>query len=109
MKLFEAGLFGDEDGKVSESVKHRILEAYGFGSYENVRDLGALHISKAEEENLLLQRESVAPDGYDDHGLHIAEHVCYLLSSEFRARPSAEVKARFEKHLEEHKKYIGQK
>lgn len=109
MKLFEAGLFGDEDGKVSESVKHRILEAYGFGSYENVRDLGALHISKAEEENLLLQRESVAPDGYDDHGLHIAEHVRYLLSSEFRARPSAEVKARFEKHLEEHKKYIGQK
>ena len=104
MKLFEAGLFSDGNGKLSSSVKHRILEAFGFGDYESAKDISSLHISKAEEENILLLEQDVSPDVYDDHELHVAEHVRYLLSSAFRENPSVEVKARFEKHLEAHKK-----
>jgi hypothetical protein len=64
--------------------KHRILEAFGFGSYENVRDISALHITKAGEENIEMREGGAIPDVYDDHALHITEHIRFLLSAEFK-------------------------
>lgn len=104
LKLYEAGLLTDKDGNLSQENKNRILDAFGFGSYENARDLSALHIAKAGEENLELKSADVLPDGYDDHDLHIVEHVWYLLSAEFkRAKEQAVIKARFEAHIAAHK------
>ena len=104
LKLYEAGLLTDKDGNLSQENKNRILDAFGFGSYENARDLSALHIAKAGEENLELKSADVLPDGYDDHDLHIVEHVRYLLSAEFkRAKEQAAIKARFEAHIVAHK------
>lgn len=104
LKLYEAGLLTDKDGKLSQENKNRILEAFGFGSYENARDLSALHLAKAREENLELRNTDMQPDGYDDHDLHVSEHVRYLLSAEFkRAKDQAEQKKRFEAHIARHK------
>lgn len=104
LKLYEAGLLSDKDGKLTQENKNRILEAFGFGSYENARDLSALHMAKAGEENLELKSGDVQPDGYDDHDLHLSEHVRYLLSAEFkRAKDQAEQKKRFEAHIAKHK------
>ncbi len=104
LELYQAGLLADEDGKISKENKNRILEAFGFGSYENARDISALHIAKAREENLTLKEGSVSVDGYDDHDLHAVEHTRFLLSEEFKKLGDSEVKRRFVAHLEEHKK-----
>jgi hypothetical protein len=103
LKLYEAGLLTDEKGELSQENKHRILEAFGFGGYENARDISSLHIAKAQEENLALKAGEVEVDSYDEHDLHISEHVRYLLSSEFKkAADKKKVKKFFEAHIAAH-------
>ena len=105
LKLYEAGLLTDEDGRITTENKHRILDAFGFGGYENARDISALHIAKASEENLDLKSAELIPDCYDEHDLHIVEHTRFLLSAEFKKVKDKEaVKKRFEKHMAAHKK-----
>ncbi len=105
LKLFEAGLLCDENGVVSKENKNRILEAFGFGSYENARDISSLHIAKAGEENLALKEKDIEPDSYDNHELHIEEHTRFLLSAEFKAcKKQDEIKKRFVDHIQKHKK-----
>lgn len=105
LRLYEAGLLTDEDGKMSTENKNRVLEAFGFGSLENARDISALHIAKAGEENLAMKKEDVCPDEYDEHALHITEHTRFLLSSEFKKLKEKEtLKKRYVQHITEHKK-----
>ncbi len=104
LELYEAGILTDEDGKISKENKNRILEAFGLGGYENGRDISALHIAKASEENLALKKGDVEVDGYDDHALHIVEHTRFLLSEEFKKSRDEGVKRRFIAHLEKHKR-----
>ena len=104
LKLYEAGILSDDDGKVSMENKNRILEAFGFGSFENAKDISALHIAKAGEENLDLKSREINPDVYDDHALHITEHTRFLLSAEFKKLADKEqVKTRFLQHIALHK------
>ena len=63
LKLYDAGLLSDDDGKVTMENKARILEAFGFGSYENAKDISSLHLGKAGEENILMKVEDVEVDG----------------------------------------------
>ncbi|MBQ9113428.1 MAG: hypothetical protein IJY05_00720 [Clostridia bacterium] len=104
LRLYEAGLLSDEEGRISKENKNRILEAFGFGSYENARDISALHIVKASEENQEMKQQNVAVDCYDEHELHISEHTRFLLSSEFKkSGRKEEWKKRFLEHIEAHK------
>ncbi len=103
LQMYNAGLLSDEDGKVSKENKNRILEAFGFGSYENARDISALHIAKACEENLEMLSAETAVDEYDDHELHIVEHVRFLLSEEFKKKKDGKVKERMTAHIRAHK------
>ena len=105
MKLYEAGLLTDENGMLSMENKHRILEAFGFGSYENARDISTLHMAKAAEENIQMKSSETEVETYDDHALHVNEHIRFLLSAEFkRCKNKEEVKSRFIAHIEAHKK-----
>lgn len=106
MKLLEAGILTGKDGTLSEENRTRILEEFGFENYENSQDLSALHRTKAGEENLRLKSEDVSPDVYDDHVLHVAEHVRFLLSEEFKKIESGELKQRYVSHIAEHKKML---
>lgn len=104
LKLYEAGLLTDENGRISNENKRRILDAFGFGSFENTQDISALHIAKAGEENLEMRQGEVGVDEYDDHGLHITEHTRYLLSAEFKKAKTRELlKARYTAHIQKHK------
>ena len=103
MELYNAGLLSDEEGKISKENKNRILEAFGFGSYENAKDISSLHIAKASEENLDMKMEGVEVDVYDDHAVHITEHTRFLLSEEFkRMKEKTPVKARVVAHIKAH-------
>ncbi len=104
LKLYEAGILTDGDGKLTVENKNRILEAFGFGSFENARDISSLHIEKAAEENLDLKTQTVEVDEFDEHELHINEHTRFLLSSEYKQmRNKTQVKARVLEHIAAHK------
>ena len=104
LKLYEAGILTDGDGKLSVENKNRVLEAFGFGSFENARDISALHIAKAGEENLELKEKNLAIDVYDEHALHVTEHTRFLLSAEFkRCKNKEDIKKRFIAHIDAHK------
>ena len=104
LHLYQAGLLTDENGVMSAENKHRILEAFGFGSYENVKDISAMHIAKASEENLDMKSAETAVDDYDDHALHIQEHTRYLLSADFKRSKDREgIKQRVSEHIKAHK------
>lgn len=110
LRLYEAGLLTDENGKLSTENKNRILEAFGFGGYENAQNISALHVNKASEENIALKESDVMPDGYDEHSLHITEHIRFLLSAEFkRIKDKDAVKKRFTEHIEAHEKLKREK
>lgn len=104
LKLYEAGVLTDENGKLTQENKNRILEAFGFASYENAQDISPLHIAKAGEENIAMISRDTGVDDYDDHKLHITEHTRFLLSSEFKKRKDADaLKARYALHIAKHK------
>lgn len=98
-ELFGTGLLADENGKVPDETRRRVLDALGFGSLEGVRGLSEMHRNKAAEENLRLAQEEVPVDEYDDDAIHIDEHTRFLLSDEFRG---GDAKERFVAHLREH-------
>ena len=105
-EIYNMGLLSGEDGKVSSDTKRRVLNALGFGGLQNARGLEQLHCDKAAEENLRLAKEDVAADGYDDHALHIAEHIRYLLSGEFK-KCGVGAKERFERHISLHREALA--
>lgn len=104
LSLLSLGLLQDAEGKLTDDTRNRVLEAIGFGSFENARDISHLHLKKAERENLLLAQQDVEADAYDDHALHRAEHVRALLSG---AEKDEAVRARILRHLASHGKKEG--
>lgn len=106
MNLFQMGLLSDENGKISEENKNRLLTALGFASFAATKDLTSLHEDKAREENIRLLTESVTREEFDDDEVHIREHTRFLLSNEFSKRKDEAMKQRFLSHLREHKNQI---
>lgn len=106
LSLLSLGLLQDAEGKLSDDTRNRVLEAIGFGSFENARDISHLHLKKAERENLLLAQTDVEADAYDDHALHRTEHVRALLSG---AEKDEAVRARIMRHLASHREKEGGK
>ncbi len=100
LTLFNLGLLKDSEGNISDDVKSRVLDALGYGSFENARDISRLHIAKAERENVLLAQQEVEADEYDDHALHRTVHLRALLSG---GEEDAATKARILRHLESHR------
>ena len=106
--LLNYGLLHDEDGKLSNSMRHKILEQLGFGVWNNSKDIKSLHIDSAEKENLeLLQSEKISmPKEIDDHDVHINEHIKFMLSSEYeRANVNKQLDEKMLEHIKSHRKF----
>ena len=104
LSLLSLGLLQGEDGRLSDDTRNRVLEALGFGTFENARDISHLHLKKAERENILLAQEDVEADEYDDHALHRTEHVRALLSG---GEGEEGMRARILRHLASHREKGG--
>ena len=100
LSMLSLGLLSEEDGKLSGETRSRILDALGYGSFENARDISHLHLKKAERENVLLAQTEVEAADYDDHALHIAEHVRSLLSG---GEDDEAVRGRIMRHIASHR------
>ncbi|HEY8419520.1 MAG TPA: hypothetical protein VIL03_03710 [Clostridia bacterium] len=99
--LLKTGLLADENGKISNHMRHKILEMLGLGIWENAKDLESLHIKKAKKENFELTKAEVSASEIDDHELHIQEHIKFMLSDEFKKYSDSE--KRFLTHIRHHK------
>ena len=79
----------------------------GFGNWETSQDLNALHIRRADNENIaMLDGEMVKVKTIDDHNLHINEHIAYMLSGEYEKNSTEKLEKIFLEHIEEHKKLL---
>lgn len=104
--LLKTGLLADEEGKIDKRTKTKLLEILGFGSVDNARDISALHVNKAQRENIgFLNKEYIEADDIDDHRLHIAEHTAFILSED--NEKDGECVAMLKKHVAEHKKLLS--
>ena len=83
--MFKMGLFHDEDGKLSNRVRFKLLEGLGFGLWDFAQDERQMQVRRADKENLNVTARMV-PGEFDDHKIHIEEHKKYLLSPECEAR-----------------------
>jgi len=104
--LIDKGLLGDEEGKLSSRMKVKVLELLGYGLWENAQDQSELHIKKANKENLsMLNDNEENPSEIDNHELHINEHICFMLNSEFeeKFKKDKKIEEIFLKHIRKHK------
>lgn len=84
-ELLNSGLLGDENGKITNSMRGKLLEQLGFGIWEPVQDIKALQSKNAGKENLELitQGNLSEPKDIDDDEIHIQEHISFMLGNEF--------------------------
>lgn len=109
-RLLENGILENEEGKLTNRMKTKILEMLGMGVWENAQDLNELHIKKAGNENLkMLDGVNCKVMEIDDHKLHINEHIAFMLGQDYEnARIKNEkLEEIYLEHIRAHKKYIG--
>lgn len=81
LDLFKMGLFHDENGRLSNRVRYKLLDGLGFGLWDFAQDERSLQTKRAIKENLNMTKDTI-PSEIDDHKIHIEEHKKYLLTDE---------------------------
>ncbi len=109
-RFFDAlnmGLFTDSEGRIPQRVKNQALEYMKIGNYSDILNLNTLQIQAASRENSFFE-DGVIPkiSEFDDHEIHIEEHLRYILQMDFQLLryKKPEYAAALEQHLREHKK-----
>ena len=108
-ELLGSGLLHDENGRISNDVRYKLLEMLGVGIYDNNQDLAQLHIKSAQRENLNFSRADFSDEvqSYDEHDLHIKEHIAFLLSKDAdNINKNKEFKKKVLAHINMHKSCI---
>jgi hypothetical protein len=108
-EILQAGLLQDENGKISNSMRYKILEQLGFGVWENSKDVKSLQIRQANKENLnLIENNKIFdPKEIDEHDLHINEHISFMLSDEYNKiyTQNNSIEQKMLNHIRLHKKF----
>lgn len=99
--LIKLGIMHDENGKMSERNRLKILEMLGFGNWESGKDVAECHREKALRENIDALNNDVTAIEVDDHELHIVEHTKAVISDNV----SEIVRDRLLKHIKEHQSF----
>jgi hypothetical protein len=86
MELLRSGLLADEDGKISDETRYKVLEVFGYGGWERTQNVKKMHIKRAEKENADIGNKIVEVSEVDDHALHESEHAKYFLSTDFEKK-----------------------
>jgi len=107
-ELLNSGLLSDENGKISNSMRAKVLELLGFGIWEGSYDLNELHAGRASKENyLFLEGENSEVLEIDDHKIHISEHTAFILGdNSIKKNKNPKLKEKILEHILEHKTFI---
>lgn len=106
--LLNAGLLHDENGKLSNAMRIKILELLGFGIWEDALDNNNLQLEKAKRENIeFLDGKEPEVMEIHDHDLHINAHIAFMLSGEFDkiSREKPEIRDKMLAHIRKHKQF----
>lgn len=107
-ELLRAGLLYDENGKLTDSMRYKILDVMGYGGWEITHDRQKLHVNRAQKENMCAAKGELDVNELDDHKIHIEEHTRFMLGGEFEkeARVCKGLKERMEEHIRNHKVFM---
>lgn len=100
MELLRMGLLNEEDGTMTKRNKLKVLDMLGFGNWENSLDMQECYRNTAEKENLKVGKSKLEVGEFDDHQIHIEEHIKYLLTSDKLDEKHKEL---LREHIREHK------
>ncbi len=107
--LLDKGLLQDENGRISNAVKAKIMENIGFGVWENAVDISALHIKNADFENKkMADGEKVEVKEIDDDLLHINQHIAFMLKDLYASDVDKKIEENFLKHIQKHRDRQGE-
>jgi hypothetical protein len=109
-EAFNLGLFTDSDGRIPERVKHQALEFMKVGNYSEMLNINTLQIQAAQRENEFFEGGVVPKvSEFDDHNIHIEEHLRYILQMKFilLKNKKPEYAALLEDHIRHHKQVIA--
>ncbi len=105
--LLKAGLLHDENGKLSNAMRLKVIEMLGFGVWEDALDNNALQIEKAKQENIDFVDGKI-PEVLEihDHDLHISRHISFMLEADFdrACQHDKNLKENMLQHIREHKR-----
>lgn len=104
LELYDKGLLANEDGKISNRTRVKILDSLGFGSWETSQDISIMHTKKATKENLRLKNLDI-PLEVDDHKIHIEEHTRFLISDEAQKFDKSH-REKILEHIRKHKEML---
>ena len=108
---YNMGLFTDSDGKIPERVKQRALEFMKVGSYSEIMNINLLQLQAAQRENAFFEN-GILPEisEFDDHEIHIEEHLRYILQMDFQVLKmrKKEYALALEDHIRQHRGAIAQ-
>ena len=85
IEAYQLGLFTDENGQIPQRTKNIALEMMKIGNYTGIMNLNQLQMQAAQNENAFFEN-GVIPEvsELDDHGIHMDEHLRYMLQMRFR-------------------------
>jgi len=105
-ELLKNGLLFDQEGKLSDTMRHKMLDALGYGGWENSQSLDTLHIKRATLENTNALKQKLEVEEIDRHDLHIDIHTAHLLGGALRkSKDFLQIKKILIEHIKEHKKF----
>ena len=89
--------------------QQKALDALEFGGFEEAIGTSSTETLNARSENALLDDLSVDSETievleYEDHDVHIKEHIAHVLLEQ----PGGTIRARFDEHIKKHKNMIAQ-
>jgi hypothetical protein len=80
--LISSGILAE--GAFSKETRNKMLEMLQLGNWESLNDSEALHIARAQRENISMKEGTMTfPAMYDDHALHVYYHDQFRLSVEY--------------------------
>ncbi len=104
LELMRYGLLSDENGRISNRNRAKIVEMLGFGNWEAAKSNEEAHLRKAERENMALSSgEAAEVSELDDHELHIHEHSSYSAGADIGKKALEAL----EKHVRQHKTMLA--
>lgn len=107
---YNMGAFTERDGTIPQRVKQKILEYSKVGNYSELMGINDLQMQNAQRENGFFEN-GILPEvsEYDDHEIHVEEHLRYILQMKFRILKykKPDYAAAMEAHLREHQQALA--
>lgn len=103
VELIRMGVLTEADGTMSPRTKIKVLEMLGIGNWDSAKDVSETQRKRAMRENLAIGKEQLAACPYDDHDVHVEEHIkCLLEDSVLKNKKLYEA---MDAHIKEHQMF----